>query len=426
MKVSSCTIIQSPGVYVLSTNVIDSSATTCIYIISSDVVFDGAGYTIDGIGTRFSYGVSAIMVSNVTVKNVVITDWFYGIYYQDTRKGVIENNTASLNNYGIFLSSSSHNIIANNTASLNNDTGILLGVYLHPSDNNTVANNNASSNQYGITLDDGSDNIIANNTASSNKYGVYLSSSSYNIIANNNASSNNKTGILFHFSGGNAIYNNFFTNWNNFDFGGTFYSNHWNTSKQAGTNTIGGSWIGGNFWATPNGTGFSQICNDTNSDGICDSAYTLASGNVDHLPLTVADTIPPNITFTSPTPANNSTVSVNYIYVNVSISDAKSNIGPVILNWNGTNYTMAKSMSGKSIYAYYNKISLSDGTYSYKVYANDSAGNWNMSETRIVRIDATPPAKPLPSKGLCGPSAIMLFVVFSLIVYGLYKNCRGG
>jgi hypothetical protein len=39
-----------------------------------------------------------------------------------------------------------------------------------------------------------------------------------------------------------------------------------------------------NFWANPTGIGFSQTCSDVNKDGICDTSYTLASGNVDYLP----------------------------------------------------------------------------------------------------------------------------------------------
>ena len=48
---------------------------------------------------------------------------------------------------------------------------------------------------------------------------------------------------------------------------------------------MGGPFLGGNFWGKPDGTGFSQVTADTNGDGICDSANTLASGNVDALPL---------------------------------------------------------------------------------------------------------------------------------------------
>jgi hypothetical protein len=61
--------------------------------------------------------------------------------------------------------------------------------------------------------------------------------------------------------------------------------NVWNTTKTSGTNIIGGSFLGGNFWANPSGTGFGQTCADTNKDGICNTKYTLNSNNIDYLPL---------------------------------------------------------------------------------------------------------------------------------------------
>ena len=59
----------------------------------------------------------------------------------------------------------------------------------------------------------------------------------------------------------------------------------WNITKQPGTNIIGGPYLGGNFWAYPNGTGFSQTCPDNDKDGICDVRYTLDENNIDYLPL---------------------------------------------------------------------------------------------------------------------------------------------
>ena len=57
-------------------------------------------------------------------------------------------------------------------------------------------------------------------------------------------------------------------------------------TKTAGTNIVGGSVIGGNFWAKPDGTGHSQIIADANKDGITDSAYIDESGYfTDYLPL---------------------------------------------------------------------------------------------------------------------------------------------
>ena len=66
--------------------------------------------------------------------------------------------------------------------------------------------------------------------------------------------------------------------------------NFWNTTKILSINIINGSWLGGSYYATPSGNGFSQICIDANLDGICDSSYTLAANNIDYLPLRI---VPP-------------------------------------------------------------------------------------------------------------------------------------
>ena len=62
--------------------------------------------------------------------------------------------------------------------------------------------------------------------------------------------------------------------------------NIFNTTKTSGTNIVGGQYIGGNFWAKPDGTGFSQTAPDADGDGIADTEY-IFSGNVstDYLPL---------------------------------------------------------------------------------------------------------------------------------------------
>lgn len=261
--VSSCGVISSPGEYVLAMNIINSTAIYCINITSSDVIFDGAGFTIDGTGSSGTKGVyvynSTKSLTNVTVKNLGVADWYYGFYYVNVKTGSMINNTASSNVYGIILSQSSYSILTNNTASLNN-----IGIMLYQSNNNTL---NSS-------------------TAISNDYGIDLSSSSYNVLISNNASNNSNYGIIlfsFWFTGNyNIIYNNYFNNINN---SRIFTSNSWNTTKRAGTNIVGGPYIGGNFWANPNGTGFSQTCTDSNGDGICDSPYTLSSNNIDYLPL---------------------------------------------------------------------------------------------------------------------------------------------
>ena len=97
----------------------------------------------------------------------------------------------------------------------------------------------------------------------------------------------------------NTFYNNFFNNTMNAYVSAPIPGNNtWNTSYifaenatnvTGMTNIIGGSYFGGNFWAAPNGSGFSQVCVDSSIPyGICDSPYGLDANNVDFLPLTIS------------------------------------------------------------------------------------------------------------------------------------------
>ena len=81
--ISACTKISSPGEYILTQNIINSTINTCIAITSSNVIFDGAGYTI--ASTYGTYGVyvynSTNTLMNVTVLNLIVMDWSFGIFY---------------------------------------------------------------------------------------------------------------------------------------------------------------------------------------------------------------------------------------------------------------------------------------------------------------------------------------------------------
>ncbi len=114
-NISSYTTIGSPGTYVLTQSIINSGAAHCIRITSSDVIFDGAGNTIDGKDSEKTFGVhvynTTTALTNVTVKNLIVTDWDFGIIYENTVNGSIEDNSVSSNERGIRLFTSHYNSI---------------------------------------------------------------------------------------------------------------------------------------------------------------------------------------------------------------------------------------------------------------------------------------------------------------------------
>jgi parallel beta-helix repeat protein len=137
----------------------------------------------------------------------------------------------------------------------------------------------------GIYLSHSNFTTIQENIILNNEDGIYLWHSSNNTITKNRIIQN-IWGITSDSSSNNLIYDNFFNNYyNDLDNEG----NDWNTTKTelryGERNIVGDYYLGGNYWANPSGTGFSQTCYDMDGDGFCDQAYTLNSNNIDYLPL---------------------------------------------------------------------------------------------------------------------------------------------
>jgi len=175
-----------------------------IVVEKNNIIIDGAGYTVQGTGS--GTGIDLSDRSNVTLKNVEVTNFTYGIFLNSSSNNHVTGNTASNNWAGIYLSySSNNNVLTGNTAS-NND---IHGIYLKSSSNNHVTGNTASGGYYGIYLYDSSNNTVSGNNASNNDiYGINLYSSTNNTVSGNTASSNGDEGIYLDSSSNNAITGN--------------------------------------------------------------------------------------------------------------------------------------------------------------------------------------------------------------------------
>lgn len=197
---------------------------------------------------------------------------------------------------GIVLFESHDNFIDNNYIS-NCICGILLPFLCG---DNEVTNNTLISNNEGIKIDHLSPwNTFKNNTIANNNIGVsILNSCPGTLITENRIQFNRDYGIYIAqsstdpgFNGTNLIYNNLFNNTVNF-FNNTKTMQYgdpvtsiWNITKTSGTNIAGGPYLGGNYWAKPDGTGFSETCLDLNRDGICDLPYNISENDSDYFPL---------------------------------------------------------------------------------------------------------------------------------------------
>ena len=235
----------------------------------------------------------------------------------------------------------------------------------------------------GIYADNCSSSRFLNNTITGSvSYGVYLlAASNYNNLTNNTISSNGEYGLRI-LSSNNTIYNNIFNNTNNLQ---VLSDNTLNTTKTYGANLQWGSYIGGNLWAKPTGSGFSQSCNDTNVDSICDSSYTTAAGNIDYLPLAV-DTTPPNVTLLSPISGYSTTSTTLSLTFNVSDASLVANCSLIVAgSISSTNSSIEKNLSSIS----FSKTFSSTGSYSWYVNCTDRSNNRGNATARTLTITSS-------------------------------------
>ncbi len=199
----------------------------------------------------------------------------------DITNNVVKNNVGGktgnpppfVNNYGYYTAD-----------------GDGVGISLEPYSNNNNLSNNIVVNNRGGTI------LFVGGTPHGGGFGIQSRYANNNTYIGNIIQYNNNYGIYSSSSNNNTIYNNRFNNSNNFI---TISStNIWNITKIAGTNIVGGSYLGGNFWENPNGTGYSRECTDADSDGICNFPYTIGT-DTDYLPLSMnfpTESTPPIIT----------------------------------------------------------------------------------------------------------------------------------
>ncbi len=94
----------------------------------------------------------------------------------------------------------------------------------------------------------------------------------------------------------------------------------------------------------------------------------------------------PSISFASPTPSNASVIDTAYVYVNVTLDEEGDT---VYLEWTNStgSYNLTMNKAGAAVF-WYNVTLTGDyaGGYSYRVYANDTNNNWNVSEMRAVTV----------------------------------------
>lgn len=309
--------------------------------------------------------IESLRLENVTVRNLSLSNWYIGIESHSVANHIIEKNFIKNCGFGILINGElplfcdirvrmntitsdgfednsgycgiqinmgdfDENIVAiveNNQVSLLEGCAIRVDGGTAQINSNIVTNcgEGISSGSAGIISNNivtgsndwaisgfGYEMEIINNTVSQNPGGgFYLGPAEYSVIRDNIIEGNGLFGIIF--DGADChIFNNYLNNTQNLDLEalGEWCPQHsWNASVPIEEQNIaGGPSIGGNYWGTPEGSGYSQTAVDQNHDGFADEPYVIISGywdmdydgtpeyheTIDYFPLVTFDQIPDN------------------------------------------------------------------------------------------------------------------------------------
>lgn len=129
--------------------VIESDLYNSIVVEKDNIVVDGAGHFINGVGN--GVGIHLPNVKNVTIKGFKIQEFSVGVLMEKSFCCRIFENSISLCNDGIVLVFSSNNNICENSIMSNYGDGIEssdIGVLLFRSSNNHIFHNNFFNNTF--------------------------------------------------------------------------------------------------------------------------------------------------------------------------------------------------------------------------------------------------------------------------------------
>jgi PGF-pre-PGF domain-containing protein len=270
----------SSGDTIILNRSINASANCIVLDTVDELTFDCNGSAIMGsAGGGINYGIYLENAHHNTIQNCNVSTFMANpLYIYLSNNNTVQNTTlfGALGGAGIAIEKAVNNSVTNITSHSNSDGGI----QFYDANSTFLKNSVFWNNSYGLHFQDSCNNTITNITSDRNEIGIYFDDPSFtNTINDSFIMNNSEQGIKMGISSAkNLFYNNVFNNTLNY-LNNSALTNHYNITLTAGTNIINGSWIGGNYWnnwSAPT-TGFSEICNDTNGNKICDENYIFGS-----------------------------------------------------------------------------------------------------------------------------------------------------
>lgn len=180
------TIISKYGPTACIVELSNSTKNTAFHVTADYVTI--SGFTLKRLGEIYGLERGFYLYADYCniVGNIILDEYFYGIYCKGCSNSIITGNTLTKNNYGIYLdpSSNNNNIITGNIITGNTTIHkVGRGISLSGS-SNTVTGNNISRNTYGIILGGSNNTIMANTISHSGKRGIIFSSSGNTVTGN--------------------------------------------------------------------------------------------------------------------------------------------------------------------------------------------------------------------------------------------------
>ena len=357
---SEAPIEQIGNIYSLTRDFVGS-----ITVNRSNIIVDGKNYALSG-------GLLIREVSNVTVKEFVVTDG----------KDFVANQID-----GILLDHAFQVIVTNNTISgiwsiqALNGVGFC-GIDVYAGDSNIITKNNLIDNMCGLTFYNTAHNLIVQNNVmgdkSLNSMGIQFISASNNTIYHNNFVNN---GFAFHNLNSLNVYDNGYPS------GGNFWSDY--STSYYNIKEIDGSGIGNVSYVMHN---WYWESNSTNID-----RYPLLEPF--NATFNEIVTAPPRITMTSPLDQKYNESEVPLVF---TVDRA--------VNWIGyrlDNQPNVTIVGNSSI------VNLTYGSHNVTVYANSTFGILGTSENVSFTI-----TEPFPTMTVVAVSGVVaVLVVAGLLVY---------
>ena len=186
-----------------------------LVIERGNIVVDGSGYSLEG--TNSGNGLTWSSVSNVTIRNMEIKRFSWGVEIYNSSNNLFHQiNVTNNRNYGFYITSSPNSTISK--CRVTNNGGFSFAgqssISVSSSSDVTIRMNNITNNPWliGIRLSSSSNCHLYANNITDNYFGIRTFSSDNNHLRGNNITASGHTGFSIQDSTNNTLYKNSLNN----------------------------------------------------------------------------------------------------------------------------------------------------------------------------------------------------------------------